>query len=148
MAEIFSKKGKDQNRPNQPSPARQKRKHKPVQSAKKRKSKEEEKKTVTQLRGYWTKFAEQQKEKRKKIEVKIPNKTEETPKSPAFIEPELACSNTSANSSNSVRDGEKLPERSNLPGNPRIKLKSEMNCSRESSQTGIKELRKRTKNPP
>ena len=73
---------------------------------------------------------------------------EEKPKSPAFKGPELAYSNTSANSSKSVREGEKLPEHSNPPGKPRIKLKSEMNCSRESSLTGNKELRGRIKNPP
>ena len=148
IAEIFTRKEKtkpgNQNTPNKPSPARRKETPKPVQSAKKRKKKEEEKKSVTQLRGYWTKFAEQQKEKRKKNEekpVKIPNKTDEKPKSPAFQDQELACSNKSAKSSKIVREGEMLPEHSNLPGKPRIKLKSEMNCSRESRLTGNNGLR-------
>ena len=83
-----------------------------------------------------------------KLEVKLNNKTEEEPKSPALKETELACSKTSANSSISVRSGEKILECSNLPDKHRIKLKSEMNCSREPSQTGIKELRKRTTYPP
>ena len=137
IAEIFIRKEKtkpgNQNTPNKPSPARRKETPKPVQSAKKRKKKEEEKKSVTQLRGYWTKFAEQQKEKRKN--------NEEKPKSPAFQDQELACSNKSAKSSKIVREGEMLPEHSNLPGKPRIKLKSEMNCSRESRLTGNNGLR-------
>ena len=136
---------------NKPSPARPKSNSKPAQSLKKKTktSGVNEKKTVTQLRGFWTKFAEEQK-KKKRNEEEITEKTRNNENKKKTQENKLASENTSTdvayckpamNSCTLVRsDNPNIPEHSKRPAKARIKLKSENNCSGDSPKNRIRRL--------
>ena len=132
-------------KPNQPSPSRPKTKPKPALSHKKKKNEKNEKKTVTQLRGFWTKFAEEQKQKRKNEEEKsiqqtsttVKRKVKESIAAPESAFPDLACSNPVTNSCNLGSDNPNILEPSKRPNRARIKKKSETNYSGDSTKNRI-----------
>ena len=135
---------------NKPSPARPKNNPKPAQSLKKKKSVVNEKKTVTQLRGFWTKFAEEQKQKKRK-EEEITQKTrnnenkkkeiQENKLAPEITGPDVAYCKPAMYSCTQVRSSNpNIPEHSKRPAKARIKLKSENNCSGDSPKNRIRKL--------
>ena len=117
--------------PNQPSPSRPRTKPKPALSQKKRKNEKNESKTVTQLRGFWTKFAEEQKQKRKNEEenctqqarIPVKRKIQESMAAPESTVPDLASSKLATNSCTLGSDNPNVPEHSKRPDRARIKIK-------------------------
>ena len=131
--------------PNHPSPSRPRTKPKPALSQKKRKNEKNEKQTVTQLRGFWTKFAEEQKQKRRNEEenrtqqarIPVKRKIQESMAAPESTVPDLASSKLATNSCTLGSDNPNVPEHSKRPDRARIKMKSETNYSGDSTKNRI-----------
>ena len=140
---------------NKPSPPRPRNHPKPAQSLKKKKNVEKQKKTVTQLRGFWTKFAEEQKQKKRReeeITQKTRNnenkkkETQENKLAPEITGQDVEYCKPTMNSyghgqvhSNNPNNTN-IPEHSKRPAKARIKLKSENNCSGDSPKNRIRKL--------
>ena len=118
---------------------------KPAQHSKRKEKMEKQKKTVTQLRGFWTKFAEEQKLRKAREEEtsrKTSEKETEGNKLPTetTIQDKVHCKATKATmvSCKQVQSNKFIPEHSIRPAKARIKLKSETNCSGDSDKNKIR----------
>ena len=109
---------------------------KPAQNSKRKEKLEKQKKTVTQLRGFWTKFAEDQKLKKAR-EEELSRKTRKTSEketegnklpTETTIRDKVHCKPT-MDSCKQVQSNKFIPEHSTRPAKARIKLKSETNYS-------------------